>query len=189
MCGIAGIVHKNQIDYHPNIQMMNKAQEHRGPDDFGVKQFKNALLGHTRLSIVDIAMGAQPMISKDGNVGITFNGEIYGFLEIKKKLNYDFLTNSDTEVILALYEKYGTEMFSKLNGMFAFGIWDDDKKVLMLARDRFGEKPLYYAFGENGELIFASEIKAILASKLIKPKFSKNKAKSFMLSFFLPNLL
>ena len=85
MCGIAGIVYKNQIDYHSNIQMMNTAQEHRGPDDCGIKQFKNAILGHTRLSIVDIAMGAQPMLSKDGKVAVTFNGEIYGFLEIKKK--------------------------------------------------------------------------------------------------------
>lgn len=173
MCGIAGIIHKNHKDYQLNIELMNKAQIHRGPDDYGIKKFKNALLGHTRLSIVDISMGAQPMTSNSGNVCVTFNGEIYGFLEIKKKINYDFLTNSDTEVLLGLYQEYGLEMFNKLNGMFAFGIWDDDNKRLVLARDRFGEKPLYYAFGEKGELIFASEIKAILASKLIKPKFSK----------------
>jgi asparagine synthase (glutamine-hydrolysing) len=173
MCGIAGIIHNNEINYQLSIELMNKAQFHRGPDDNGVKQYKNAAIGHTRLSIVDISMGRQPMTSKNKNVCITFNGEIYGFLEIKKKLKYDFITNSDTEVLIALYQQYGTKMFSKLNGMFAFGIWDNDKKSLILARDRFGEKPLYYAFGKNGELIFASEIKAILASNLIKPKFSK----------------
>lgn len=173
MCGIAGIIHNNEINYQSSIELMNKAQMHRGPDNYGVSKYKNATLGHTRLSIVDISMGNQPMTSKSKNVCVTFNGEIYGFLEIKKKLNYDFLTTSDTEVLLALYEQYGTEMFSKLNGMFAFGIWDDDKKLLILGRDRFGEKPLYYAFGKNGELIFASEIKALIASNLIKPKFSK----------------
>ena len=90
MCGIAGIIHNNKINYQSNIELMNKAQIHRGPDDNGVKQLNNAVLGHTRLSIVDISKGKQPMTNLDDNVCITFNGEIYGFLEIKKKLSYDF---------------------------------------------------------------------------------------------------
>ena len=173
MCGIAGIIHNIQKDYQSNIKLMNEAQIHRGPDDIGIKKYQNAILGHTRLSIVDISLGHQPMCSHSNNLSITFNGEIYGFMDMKKDLNYDFRTNSDTEVILALYSNYDTNMFQKLKGMFAFGIWDDEQKTLLLARDRFGEKPLYYAFGDKGEFIFASEIKAIIASKLLTPKVSK----------------
>jgi asparagine synthase (glutamine-hydrolysing) len=180
MCGIAGIIHNTKLNYQSNIELMNKAQTHRGPDDNGLKQFNNAVLGHTRLSIIDIVNGHQPMTNANGNACITFNGEIYGFLEVKKKLSYDFLTNSDTEVLLALYQQYGVEMFNKLQGMFAFGIWDDHKKLLILARDRFGEKPLYYGFGKEGELIFASEIKAIIASKLIEPKVSKQALSNYL---------
>ena len=173
MCGIAGIIHNIQKDYQSNIKLMNEAQIHRGPDEVGIKKYNNAILGHTRLSIVDIDSGQQPMTCRSQNVSISFNGEIYGFLDLKKNLNYDFLTTSDTEVLLALYQEYGLKMFQKLKGMFAFGIWDDKKKSLILARDRFGEKPLYYAFGKKGELIFASEIKAIIASGMVTPKVSK----------------
>jgi len=173
MCGIAGIIHDGGKSYHPNIKAMNYVQRHRGPDDTGVTEHKRAILGHTRLSVVGILFGHQPMTCGAGDVSITFNGEIYGYKNIKKELDYNFCTDSDTEVILALYKQYGLDMFQKLNGMFAFAIWDERKRSLLLARDRFGEKPLYYAFGEDGEFVFASEIKAIIESNLIKPIISK----------------
>jgi len=185
MCGIVGIIHNNQKDYQENIENMNDVQIHRGPDGIGIEKFNNAILGHTRLSIVDISSGYQPMRSKNNQVSITFNGEIYGFLDLKKNLDYDFKTNSDTEVILALYEKFGSDLLVKLNGMFAFAIWDDEQNSLLLARDRFGEKPLYYAFGDKGEFIFASEIKAIIASKLFTPNVSKETISNYLQHLYL----
>ena len=173
MCGIAGVIHKEGLDYYANIEQMNLVQKHRGPDDSGIVKLNNAIFGHTRLSIVDINFGHQPMSSNDKNITITFNGEIYGYKNLRKDLDYDFNTHSDTEVVVALYKQYGLEMLSKLKGMFAFGLWNTEKKSLLLARDRFGEKPLYYAFGSNGEFIFASEIKAIIASGMVTPKVSK----------------
>ena len=180
MCGIVGIIHANKKEYQKTIEQMNDVQIHRGPDDVGIKKFNNAILGHTRLSIVDISSGHQPMNCNSNQVSITFNGEIYGFLDLKKDLGYDFKTNSDTEVIIALYKEYGADLLEKLNGMFAFAIWDDEKNSLLLARDRFGEKPLYYAFGDNGEFIFASEIKALIASKLFTPKVSKEAISNYL---------
>jgi len=173
MCGIAGVIYKEDLCYYANIEQMNLAQKHRGPDDSGIVKLNSAIFGHTRLSIVDINSGHQPMSCNDKNITISFNGEIYGYKNLRKNLDYDFTTHSDTEVIVALYKQYGLTMFSKLKGMFAFGIWDAEKRSLLLARDRFGEKPLYYAFGNNGEFVFASEIKAIIASNLVKPKVSK----------------
>ena len=129
------------------------------------------IFGHVRLSIVDLGSGQQPMLSSDKNEAIVFNGEIYGYKDIKKSLgDYAFATNSDTEIILALYKRYGHDLVDKLPGMFSFALWDERKKELFCARDRFGEKPFYYAYGTGGELVFASEIKSILASGLIEPK-------------------
>ena len=105
MCGIAGIVSNNSIDYSLNIQYMNTSQNHRGPDDSGVLKLNGSILGHTRLSIIDMNSGQQPMTCNDRSIAITFNGEIYGYKDIKKNLNYSFNTQSDTEVILALYKK------------------------------------------------------------------------------------
>ena len=167
MCGIAGIVAPNASEYEKNLQYMIDGLIHRGPDGDGCYFFKNCAMGHRRLSIIDLKTGQQPMISSIGNVGITFNGEIYGYKEIRLFLkDYPFRTTSDTEVILTLYHQYGNKFLSFLPGMFSFAIWDDEKKTLTCARDRFGEKPFYYAFGKNGEFIFASEIKAILSGSL-----------------------
>ncbi|OGM91140.1 asparagine synthase (glutamine-hydrolyzing) [Candidatus Wolfebacteria bacterium RIFCSPLOWO2_01_FULL_38_11] len=174
MCGIAGIIKKDSQKYKPQLKKMTDSLSHRGPDAEGFYFFKDCGLGHRRLSIIDLKTGDQPMLSYNGQAGVVFNGEIYGYQEIKKNLsNYSFQTTSDTEVILALYEKYGENFVKHLPGMFAFALWDDKNKKLICARDRFGEKPLYYALGKNGEFIFASEIKAILASDLIKPKLNK----------------
>lgn len=135
--------------------------------------FRSCALGHTRLSIIDLETGRQPMVSAHSQCAISFNGEIYNFRDLKAGLaGYPFRTSSDTEVILALYEARGAGAVSELIGMYAFAIWDDGRRELFCARDRFGEKPLFYAFGRNGEFLVASEIKAILASGLIQPVLS-----------------
>jgi asparagine synthase (glutamine-hydrolysing) len=175
MCGIAGIIAKEFPQRQPVLQNMLDVLRHRGPDDRGSVSFPYCALGHTRLSIVDLATGAQPMYNHKQTLAITFNGEIYGYKTIRQQLQtYPFRTASDTEVILALYERYGSQCLSKLSGMFAFAIWDDARQELFCARDRFGEKPLYYAFGTHGEFIFASEIKAILISGLVTPQLNYN---------------
>lgn len=174
MCGIAGIVAAPPGADRSNLQPMLAAMEHRGPDASGSHYFAGCALGHTRLSIIDLATGAQPMLSASGRTAVTFNGEIYGFQEIKARLaDYPFRTSCDTEVLLALYDRYGERMMPHLPGMFAFAIWDDKTEALFCARDRFGEKPFYFAFGRNGEFLFASEIKALLASDLFTPVLSR----------------
>lgn len=153
---------------------MVAAQAHRGPDGDGIHFYKDCGLGHRRLSIVDLACGAQPMLSPNNDVAIVFNGEIYGFQEIRASLrDYNFTTTSDTEVMLALYGRYGAAMLQHLPGMFAFAIWDERKKELFCARDRFGEKPFYYAISKEGAFVFASEIKSLLASGLIEPELDE----------------
>lgn len=170
MCGIAGIISNNNNKYETEINRMIESLHHRGPDDNGSYFDDICSLGHTRLSIVDIEHGQQPMKSTASDTIIVLNGEIYGYKDLKKNLlDFNFKTKSDTEVVLALYDKYGVDMISHLPGMFAFAIWDNNLKRLFAARDRFGEKPFYYAFGSDGEFIFASEIKAILSTNLVKP--------------------
>lgn len=163
MCGISGIVAKNAGRYLADQQQMIDTMYHRGPDGNGIYQFDNCLLGHNRLSIVDLSTGGQPMLDDTGKVSIVFNGEIYGYKELRKQLDYPFKTESDTELIIALYKKYGVGLLDRLPGMFAFAIWDEEKQQLFAARDRFGEKPFYYSL-KQGELVFASEIKAIQAT-------------------------
>ncbi len=173
MCGIAGILNINPE--HQNLETiihrMQTAIQHRGPDDAGiyVSTDKQAALAHTRLSILDLsAAGHQPMSSNDGRYLITFNGEIYNFQQLRQNLisqGEKFHSQTDTEVILKLYQKLGRNCVHHLRGMFAFAIWDDLEKTCFLARDPLGIKPLYYwNYGSN--LVFASELKAILASGL-----------------------
>jgi asparagine synthase (glutamine-hydrolysing) len=174
MCGIAGIVAPEADRYRPALERMVAALRHRGPDGSGIHVFPGCALGHTRLTIVDLTTGDQPMLAADGTLAITFNGEIYGFREIKQELtDYRFHTTSDTEVILALYQTYGENYLQHLPGMFAFAMWDERERALFAARDRFGEKPFYYAWGPQGEFVFASEIKALTASGLLQPKISR----------------
>lgn len=181
MCGIAGIVGQKGSDYTGAVGKMNLSLRHRGPDAQRSFSFDRCTLGHARLSIVDLSTGDQPMITPDRSIGIVFNGEIYGYKKLRNSLEYKFSTNSDTEVIIALYGKYGKENFlSHLPGMFAFALWDDKRKALVCARDRFGEKPFYYAIGKDGEFIFASEIKAILSSGLIEPILDKESVSYYL---------
>lgn len=167
MCGISGIVHLNgkQIPQMCQyLEIMNKIQEHRGPDGEGiwVHEHKNVGMAHRRLSIIELSeLGHQPMKSESGN-WICFNGEIYNYLELKQEIGRDkFRTNSDTEVILKAYDKWGEECVNHFRGMFAFALWDEKKQILFCARDRFGIKPFYYAI-ENNVMYFASEMKALL---------------------------
>lgn len=186
MCGIAGIVHQGD-DYREIMARMLNAIKYRGPDDYRIKQLNKCCLGHVRLSIVDIHSGHQPMKSTASCKYIIFNGEIYGYKNLlSEQKEYNFQTKSDTEVILSFYEKYGTDSAKILPGMFAFAIWDDTEEILYAARDRFGEKPFYYAVGVKGELIFASEIKAILATNLVIPRLSVN-ALSYYLKYLYIN--
>lgn len=162
MCGIAGFVGFEDKDL---LNRMCGSVAHRGPDDKGSYSDSDVSLGHARLSIIDLSERArQPMSNEDGSVRLVFNGEIYNFKGLQKDLQkhgHKFKSNSDTEVIVHAYEQYGIDCVKKFNGMFAFVIWDSKKKALYMARDRLGEKPLYY-FQEKDRLIFASEIKAIL---------------------------
>lgn len=181
MCGIAGILSEQSSPFTSHLQNMVQSLYHRGPDASGVHSFEKCSLGHARLSIIDLSGGKQPMLDTSSQVAITFNGEIYGYQDIKKKLtNYSFRTTSDTEVILALYETYGNTLLKHLPGAFAFGLWDNRSHSLLLARDRFGEKPLYYAFGKHNTFVFASEIKAILASGLIEPALNNQSVRHYL---------
>ena len=165
MCGINGIWNFIGAEVHKqSIIKMNAILKHRGPDENNQIINKNIGLGHTRLSIIDIHSGKQPMVNDDKNVYLIYNGEIYNYLSLKKQLQnkgYKFKTNSDTEVVLKCYEEYGLDCFKKFRGMFAVGIWDALNKKLVLARDRLGQKPLFY-FHDINKIIFSSEIKSIL---------------------------
>jgi len=165
MCGIAGIFSRNQ-EFVPrnSILRMADALKHRGPDDEGYLVDKSFILGHRRLSIIDIKGGKQPLTNEDGSVVVIFNGEIYNYVELRddlKQKGHQFRTLSDTETLVHLYEDEGPRMFSRLNGMFALAIADLKKKELLLARDRLGKKPLFYFINKN-LIVFASEIKSIL---------------------------
>ena len=166
MCGISGILSlkSSNIDQlHHSVEVMNKLQKHRGPDCEGnwSSPSKSVGLGHVRLSIIDLETGQQPM-SSDSGCTITYNGEIYNFLEIRNEIGASsFHTNSDTEVILKSYEKWGKDCVTKFRGMFSFAIWDEKKKELFCAIDRFGIKPFYYTISDN-IFYFSSEIKALL---------------------------
>jgi len=154
----------------PRVRRMVDSLRHRGPDGSGVLEIgSEAVLGHSRLAIVDLASGDQPMCSHNGRLAVTFNGEIYGYSQLRAATEYSYSTESDTEVLLAMYSSAGPKMIRRLPGMFAFAVWDDQEKSLFCARDRFGEKPFYYALSPGGDFLFASEIKAVLASGLLNP--------------------
>lgn len=167
MCGIAGYFRTcAPAADKSDLQRMGEVIRHRGPDAGGEYLDDHVGLAHRRLSIIDLSpQGNQPMFSADGRLVIVFNGEIYNFLKLREQLEREgvnFRTKTDTEVILALYSKIGTECLNHLNGMFAFAIWDTLDKTLFLARDRIGKKPLYYYHGGGDRLAFASEIKSLL---------------------------
>ncbi|MBI4698790.1 MAG: asparagine synthase (glutamine-hydrolyzing) [Nitrospirae bacterium] len=173
MCGILGIVDKKGIDGQ-QLRKMRDTMVHRGPDDSGcwISRNKEVGLAHRRLSIIDLSeAGRQPMPDSKEKIWVIFNGEIYNFREIRTELKekgHKFVSRSDTEVIIYAYKEWGTDCLQKFNGMFAFGIYDEEKRVLFLARDRLGKKPLYYSHNIiSSKFVFASEIKALLKDEYI----------------------
>jgi asparagine synthase (glutamine-hydrolysing) len=168
MCGICGIFDfkGNPID-REIVRQMKSAIVHRGPDGEGEFFDKEVGLGHRRLSIIDVDGGSQPIGNEDNSIQVVFNGEIYNFIELREELQkygHQFRTHSDTEVIVHAYEQWGIQCVKRFNGMFAFALWDSNKRELFLARDHLGIKPLYYITLGN-QLLFASEIKALLQHK------------------------
>jgi asparagine synthase (glutamine-hydrolysing) len=173
MCGICGQVNfESEQPVAPEVvKRMQLSLGHRGPDSQGTWIKDSIALAHTRLAIIDLSdNGHQPMSNESGTVWIVYNGEVYNFPELREELQskkHHFRSQTDTEVVVHLYEEEGIQCLSRLRGMFAFAIWDENKRQLFLARDRFGQKPLYYYLDEK-KLLFASEIKSILASRLVE---------------------
>jgi asparagine synthase (glutamine-hydrolysing) len=185
MCGICGILHldRNRAVEEATLKEMARTLQHRGPDDHGVFIDRNLGFAHQRLSIIDLTpTGHQPMTIDDGRLWIVYNGEIYNYLELRKELvskGHDFHSTSDTEVILHLYQEEGEDCVSRLNGMFAFAIWDKEQRCLFAARDHFGIKPFYYFLHKN-TFAFASEIKALFKTDVIAPGVNPNGMADFL---------
>ncbi|MBW2991625.1 asparagine synthase (glutamine-hydrolyzing) [Candidatus Woesearchaeota archaeon] len=188
MCGICGVWDSEENIEKELIDSMAEALNHRGPDDSGIFVDKNIGLGHKRLSIIDLSTGRQPIHNEDGTMWIVYNGEFYNFLEERAKLmekGHNFYTNTDTEVVLHLYEEYGSECVNKMNGMFAFAIYDSNMKRLFLARDRLGIKPLVYFF-DGRRFAFASEIKSLLKDLYIDKEIDLKAVNDFFRFGFIP---
>lgn len=191
MCGIAGFTQFHQsIGGAEQLQQMAQKIIHRGPD--AGNEFANEHVGlcHRRLSIIDLSdAGTQPLFYDDGNLVIVFNGEIYNFLPLREEMEakgYVFSTGTDTEVLLALYQEYQHKMLAKINGMFAFAIWDHAKESLFIARDRLGKKPLYYSI-VNNDIIFGSELKSLLVLPQIKREIRLDAAFDFFAYQYVPD--
>jgi asparagine synthase (glutamine-hydrolysing) len=173
MCGIAGMVSRDGLapDARARALAMRDTLVHRGPDEAGLTGDRHAILAHRRLSIVDLASGQQPLSNEDGTVQVSFNGEIYNHADVRRELEphgHIYRTRSDTETIVHAYEQWGDDCVHRFRGMFAFALWDASKRRLLLVRDRLGVKPLYWTkVGDT--LLFASEIKALVASGLFEP--------------------
>lgn len=184
MCGIFGIINKANggLDRETFIRARDLL-EHRGPDDSGFYGDDDVMLGHRRLSIIDISGGHQPMSSSNGSVWLIYNGEIYNYRELRNELigkGHSFKSASDTEVILTLYQEEGVQGFERLNGIFAFAVWDKRNKEMHLVRDQMGVKPLYYAITSKG-LVFSSEIKSILESGVITPELEADAMSEYLI--------
>jgi len=193
MCGIAGWVNLNtsetSLDHNEAIlHSMCQRIKHRGPDSEGLWLDEGVALGMRRLSIIDLHTGDQPLYSEDRSIVVVMNGELYNYREVRanlEKLGHKFETNTDTEILPHLYQEYGDVLVDHLNGMFAFALWDKTKKKLLIARDRFGEKPLYYGVFE-GKLIFASEPKAMLVHASIKPEIDLDALRQYLSFDYVP---
>lgn len=190
MCGIVGKLNLDGIEpVHPQlIKRMKDEIAHRGPDGDGDFLSGPIGLGHRRLSIIGLESGAQPMSNEDGSVWVVYNGEIYNFRELRTELTaigHTFKSDTDTEVIVHLYEEFGAESVERLRGMFAFALWDDRKQVLLLARDRVGIKPLYYV-NTGKALVFGSEIKALLVDPSVERRVNLRAIDRFLTYYYLP---
>lgn len=192
MCGIAGWINLNQSDSNQGtesvLHSMCETIVHRGPDSEGLWLDDTAALGMRRLSIIDLKTGDQPVFNEDKSVIVMMNGELYNYREVRadlEKRGHTFTTKSDTEILPHLYEEYGENLLEHVNGMYAFSLWDTRRKKLIIARDRFGEKPLYYgAF--DGKLIWASELKAILAHPSVNAEIDLNALRHYVSFDYVP---
>jgi len=188
MCGIIGIVGADKQTRKVAIDSALPKLESRGPDANNTMSFEMAAFGHTRLSIIDLSTGDQPMRDNRNNISITFNGEIYNYKKLRSELeskSHSFSTTSDTEVILKTYIEYGDECPEHLDGQFAFAIWDNEKERLFMARDRFGEKPFFYS-QSNDTFLFASEIKALIATNLVNKDLDRTSIDNYLALYFIP---
>src|SRR4030042_582599 len=191
MCGIAGFVGQGTVE---DLKRMTDALIHRGPDEEGlwVDESKGAYLGHRRLSIIDMASGHQPMWTRDGSLGIVFNGEIYNFAELRRELEdhgHRFETDhSDTEVLLHGYRQWGRGLTTRLNGMWAFALYDRQSDILFCSRDRVGKKPFYYTL-QNGTFAFASELTALIKHHAIQATVSPRSLKKYFAYGYIPSPL
>ena len=190
MCGICGKINFSSEPVESSIiNNMCSALSHRGPNDRGIYTNNEMGLGHVRLSIIDLSpAGHQPMSNENKQIWIVFNGEIYNYKDLKAELEmkgHKFNSNTDTEVIIHLYEEYGRDCVTKLNGMFAFAIWDESKKEMFLARDRVGIKPLFYFF-DNEKLVFGSEIKSILQDESVKREIDLQALHDYLTFLYVP---
>jgi asparagine synthase (glutamine-hydrolysing) len=189
MCGICGIVigpSSSRSVRRDRLERMRDVMTHRGPDGAGTFIEPGIGLGHRRLSIIDVAHGAQPMASADGRYQVVYNGEVFNHPELMPQLQaagVTYRTHCDTETVLHVYEREGPALPTHLRGMFAIAIWDRSRRELFLARDRFGVKPLYYAHLEDGTLLFASEIKALLASGELAAQLNLNALPDLLANF------
>ena len=191
MCGIAGQFLFGQVETVSSdmLKRMCDSISHRGPDDEGYYINGPIGLGHRRLSIIDLDSGKQPIANEDQTIWVVFNGEIYNYVELREFLisrGHIFSTNTDTEVIVHLYEEQGEEFLSSLRGMFAIALWDERKRVLLLARDRVGKKPLYYSIIPEKGLLFGSEIKAILQDPDVKRELNPEALDAYLTLLYVP---
>jgi len=199
MCGIAGIVSFDEPIDRSLLKKMTDVIAHRGPDDEGIyisRQFVinerkcQVGLGHRRLSIIDLSPdGHQPMCNEDGEIWIAYNGEVYNFFDYKRELkskDHTFKSRTDTEVVIHLYEEYGVQCLSKMNGMWGFAIWDGRNKQLFLSRDRAGKKPIYYYYDKN-RFVFASEMKAIVQDRLISREINDSALLNYLTYGYIPS--
>lgn len=192
MCGIAGWINLKQSDSNDGaesvLHSMCETIVHRGPDSEGLWLDDTAALGMRRLSIIDLKTGDQPVFSEDKSVIVMMNGELYNYREVRGELvkkGHKFTTKSDTEILPHLYEEYGDGLLEHVNGMYAFSLWDATRKKLIIARDRFGEKPLYHGVFD-GKLIWASELKAILAHPAVKPELDLDALRHYVSFDYVP---
>jgi asparagine synthase (glutamine-hydrolysing) len=189
MCGIAGIIEAQGSPDAALLKQMCGFIAHRGPDGEGFHVSGRAGLGMRRLAIIDVAGGWQPIFNEDNSIWIVFNGEVYNHLDVRATLEragHSYKTRSDTETILHAYEQYGEDCVQHLRGMFAFAIWDERHQRLFAARDRFGEKPLYYAVAPDGTLLFASEIEPLIASGRIPRDIDRNALELYLTFGYIP---
>jgi asparagine synthase (glutamine-hydrolysing) len=191
VCGLAGIVLSHAAHAEERVLVaMRDAQFHRGPDEGGIYIGEGAGLGHRRLSIIDLAHGQQPMVDEAAGLALAYNGELYNFQEVRAELQAQgvaFTTRCDTEVLLRAWQRWGEDCLARLVGMFAFAVWDMRAKRIFLARDPIGIKPMHYAFTSKGDLVFASELKGLLAHPDVQRRIDPQALEDYMALGYVPD--